>query len=172
MVKGSGFVCLQYSFSSAVTDATFAMGRKRSSGAMHAGEYIHFDDVNEQAATEPVVHKPGTSNAEIKKMQTMLNRTACKIADTGPGSPGNETNYFGTKTKTPSSASKKKSASNQTGTFDPPTRYALFGIPQGQGKHPRRPNHHQPHRPPSKQKLIGLLQKLRTKLTNAASEEE
>ena len=164
VAKGSGFVCLQHSFDSATTSATFAMGRKRSSGAARAGEYIHFEEVNDQAVTEPIIHKPGTSHLDIKEAQTMLNRTACKVADTGPGSPGNETEYFGAKTEDAIFCFQKEVGLNQTGIFDPPTRYALFGIPAGQEQTPAAQT--VTNRITTLQtKLIGLLQQLRNKLT-------
>ena len=132
VVKGAGFVCLQHAFASAVTNATFAIGYQRSSGAAHAGKFVHFDTVNKQAVEEPVIHRRGDSHPEVKQMQILLNRTSCTVAEVGAGSSGNETEYFGPKTEDALFCFQSAVGLNQTGTFDPPTRYALFGTPAEQ----------------------------------------
>lgn len=43
--------------------------------------------------------KLGTNSAEVKKLQSYLNTHGFTIATTGPGSPGNESTYFGGLTK-------------------------------------------------------------------------
>ena len=42
----------------------------------------------------------GDSGYEVKQAQILLNRTACRVAASGAGSPGNETIYLGNKTQT------------------------------------------------------------------------
>lgn len=39
--------------------------------------------------------KPGASDSQVKDLQKFLNQNGYKLADTGPGSPDNETDYFG-----------------------------------------------------------------------------
>lgn len=43
--------------------------------------------------------KYGMSGADVKSLQIYLNSTGYTIAKSGPGSPGNETSYFGAATK-------------------------------------------------------------------------
>ena len=47
----------------------------------------------------PQGHSPGTTHADVRQAQVYLNGTPCPVAKTGPGSPGQETAYFGTKTQ-------------------------------------------------------------------------
>ena len=141
-----------------------------SSGALFAGEYIHFDEVNAQSKKEHLIHRPGDSHPEIKQVQILLNRTSCKISESGPGSFGEETEFFGAKTHEAIFCFQKEVGINQTGIFDPPTRYALLGIPDDQGDIPEAILV-QSRITALKDQLVTLLKELRDKLTGSAPEE-
>ena len=49
------------------------------------------------SATISKTYQPGDSDPEIRDAQILLNRTYCRLATVGAGSPGNETNSFGPK---------------------------------------------------------------------------
>ena len=53
----------------------------------------------EPAAFEEVVYRLGDSHPDIKEAQELLNQTTCPVATTGSGSPGQETEYFGSLTR-------------------------------------------------------------------------
>ena len=118
------------------TGSSRSSGGSRSSGATFAGEYLHFDEVNTQSSTEHDIHRYGDSHPEIRQVQVQLNRTDCKLAETGPGSPGNETDYFGPRTRDAHLCFQSAVGLNQTGHFDPPTRHALFGVPDNERETP------------------------------------
>jgi peptidoglycan hydrolase-like protein with peptidoglycan-binding domain len=42
---------------------------------------------------------PQTTHADVKELQKFLNRKGFTVSSVGPGSTGNETNYFGVKTQ-------------------------------------------------------------------------
>ena len=134
------------------------------SGALFAGEYIHFDEVNAQSKKEHIIHRPGDTHPEIKQVQILLNRTPCKVSETGPGSFGEETEFFGAKTHDALFCFQKEVGINQTGVFDPPTRYALLGIPTGEVKAPEAAHLVQSRITALKDRLLILLKELRTKL--------
>ena len=171
IVQGAGFDCLQHTFADAVTGGVFAIGRRRSSGASLAGNFVHFEEVNEQASEEVMVHRPGESHEEVKHVQSMLNKTLCKVAETGAGSPGNETDYFGARTETALRCFQSSVGINQTGIFDPPTRYALFGIPTNQQETPEA-KIVRARIAVLREHLLTLLTQLRNKLRNAITPEE
>ncbi|MEY4440876.1 MAG: hypothetical protein RLY49_502 [Candidatus Parcubacteria bacterium] len=68
----------------------------------------------------------GMTHPNVKKLQQLLNSLGYKLAESGPGSPGNETEYFGLLTKT---ALAKYQADNgivpASGYFGPITRAFL-----------------------------------------------
>ena len=142
------------------------------SSALFAGEYIHFDEVNEQSKKEHLIHRPGDSHPEIKQVQILLNRTSCKVSETGPGSIGEETEFFGAKTHSAIFCFQKEVGINETGVFDPPTRYALLGIPTGEVKAPEAAYLVQGRITALKDRLLTLLQELRSKLIEKETNSE
>ena len=73
----------------------------------------------------------GDYNSSVKKLQNFLNKQGFELAESGPGSPGSETEYFGTRTESAvkrfqSEFSKHILApvglNNPTGYFGPSTR--------------------------------------------------
>ena len=145
-------------------------GRAYDPGATFAGEYVHFDTANEDAKKEFDIHRHGDSHPEVKQVQEILNRTPCKVAETGPGSPGNETEYFGPRTRDAHLCFQSAVGLNPTGVFDPPTRHALLGIPEGQQDTPAARTVREREQV-LQARLVDLLGQLRDQLQNATSEE-
>ena len=114
---------------------------------------------------------PGDSHPEIKQVQILLNRTeSCKVAESGTGSFGNETEFFGAKTESAIFCFQSEVGLNQTGIFDPPTRYALLGFPTGQVSAPEAEQLVRSRIVALKDRLLNLLEELRDKLTGASAE--
>lgn len=72
----------------------------------------------------------GSSGADVKALQQFLNAAGFKIASSGPGSPGNETNLFGSLTRL---ALAKWQAANgispASGYLGPLTRTKIMAVP-------------------------------------------
>src|SRR3989339_695915 len=66
--------------------------------------------------------KFGTIGADVKELQKYLNNNGSPLAQTGFGSSGNETNYFGFLTKQALTNFQVKNKLNATGIFDSATR--------------------------------------------------
>lgn len=65
----------------------------------------------------------GSKGEDVKRLQQVLNTLGFQISSTGPGSPGNETDFFGSKTKAAVSAYQvKKGILPTAGFFGPKTR--------------------------------------------------
>ena len=84
------------------------------------------DDVSEdspeanQAYTITQTYTSGDVADEIRYAQILLNRSEnCKVAESGPGSPGNETNVFGTKTRNAILCYQREQELTETGTLTP-----------------------------------------------------
>ena len=104
-------------------------------------------------------------------MQEHLNRTPCQVADDGHGSPGSETDYFGPRTEDAIFCFQSEVGLNQTGAFDPPTRHALFGIPQEQEDTPAAQTVRE-READLRTQLVDLLTQLHSRLTDAVSPDE
>ena len=89
---------------------------------------------NARGAGTPVAQKAqkqktrymGTQGSDIKAVQKKLNSVGCRVAAYGAGSPGQETNYFGTKTKQALKCYQKKKGLSQTGDLDDTTYRELM----------------------------------------------
>jgi hypothetical protein len=66
-----------------------------------------------------------STGTDVERLQSYLNTHGYTLATTGPGSPGNETNYFGSKTKTALAKFQKTHGIPGTGYFGPLTRKAV-----------------------------------------------
>ena len=144
---------------------------KRDTGAALADDFIHIHTPNEEATVEHSIHRHGDSHPEIRQIQSHLNRTPCKVADDGHGSVGNETEYFGPRTRDAVFCFQSEVGLNQTGVFDPPTRHALFGIPDDQRDTPAARTVRE-READLRTRLVDLLTQLHTKLKEAVSDEE
>ncbi len=68
----------------------------------------------------------GSNSAEVKQLQMFLNTNGFTVSTTGAGSPGMESNYFGTKTRTALAAFQAaKGISPAAGYFGPLTRTTI-----------------------------------------------
>jgi peptidoglycan hydrolase-like protein with peptidoglycan-binding domain len=68
----------------------------------------------------------GTLNAEVRALQVFLNAQGFVVATSGAGSPGNESSYFGARTKAALAAFQKaRGITPAAGYFGPKTRVML-----------------------------------------------
>ena len=68
----------------------------------------------------------GSTHPEVQTLQQFLNKQSTPIAQTGPGSPGQETTYFGTATQRALKAYQQSKNIPQTGVLDETTKTAIF----------------------------------------------
>ena len=69
-------------------------------GGTQEDDTTEYDDRTGTAgSTTETVYELGDSHPDIQEAQQLLNQTTCPVADTGAGSPGQETRYFGSKTR-------------------------------------------------------------------------
>jgi hypothetical protein len=64
----------------------------------------------------------GSSHTDVASLQKFLNQNGYTVAEFGPGSPGNESRYFGNATKRALMNFQKANGITPTGTFGPITR--------------------------------------------------
>ena len=75
---------------------------------------------------EPITLRRGDRHEDIRRIQQELNKRGHTVAQTGPGSPGRETDYFGPATENALRAFQISQSLPATGVFDPVTRQALL----------------------------------------------
>lgn len=70
----------------------------------------------------------GDRSEEVRWAQRLLNKGYCRVADSGPGSPGNESDYFGEKTKAALACFQNKNGiwAGNLGDLTPHTYAPLF----------------------------------------------
>ena len=73
-------------------------------------------------------HSFGSTHPDIRQVQVYLNDTPCPVAETGPGSPGQETAYFGTKTQQALTCYQRLHNLSITNTITPVLFARLAGI--------------------------------------------
>ena len=74
------------------------------------------------------VYVRGKSAPGIRIVQTALNATSCRVSLVGRGSPGNETEYFGTKTRNAVACFQEREGLPVTGALDTATYTALYRV--------------------------------------------
>ena len=79
----------------------------------------------------PQTYRLGDFHNSIKAAQILLNRTSCKVATIGAGSPGNETAYFGNLTETALKCFQRTQSLTQDGILTPTLYQTLRSIAQG-----------------------------------------
>ena len=67
----------------------------------------------------------GSTHPEVQTLQQFLNKQGFLVAQTGPGSPGQETTYFGTATQRALKAYQQSRSIPQTGILDETTKTAI-----------------------------------------------
>lgn len=76
----------------------------------------------------------GDTGPDVQALQEFLNQNNFPVAQTGPGSPGNETQYFGTETQSALAAwQTANNVSPASGYYGPITRGMIGGAVQGYG---------------------------------------
>ena len=98
------------------------------------GEQQQQSGSQEQSITLPTrTYRLGDRDSFVVTVQQQLNTTSCAVAESGPGSPGNETSYFGSLTEAAVKCYQEEymglSGSEVTGVLDTATAAALFGAP-------------------------------------------
>ena len=87
------------------------------------------------SATRPIVapapiasfptYRRGDRGIAVRTIQRNMNRLGYVVAQSGPGSPGHETDYFGPATERAVKSFQRSASLAQTGVFDSATRYAV-----------------------------------------------
>ena len=75
--------------------------------------------------TGSVIFSQGQRDDRIRAIQIALNDTPCKVAATGVGSPGNESTYFGGRTKSALACYQRQEGLPVTGNYDTATHLSL-----------------------------------------------
>ena len=78
-----------------------------------------------ETITGRTLFSPGQRDDRIRAMQVALNDTSCKVATTGIGSPGNESSYFGERTKGALACYQQQEGLPVTGNYDMATHISL-----------------------------------------------
>ena len=72
-----------------------------------------------------ILFSQGQRDDRIRTMQVALNDTSCKVATTGIGSPGNESTYFGERTRSALACYQQQEGLPVTGNYDVTTHISL-----------------------------------------------
>ena len=133
MIKGSG--------GAALLDAGRSLISSIFGGGSDSGEVLSFIEPLQQTpentqTTEPQFTRDltiGSTGDDVRALQQLLNDLGFLIADTGPGSPGQESTYFGERTR--QALIRYQQANNispASGYFGPLTRASLQNQPTQQ----------------------------------------
>lgn len=72
--------------------------------------------------------KPGVSNSQVRDLQKFLNQNDYQLSQSGPGSPGRETDYFGPLTAQALAKFQKANSLNEDGYLGPITRQFINSL--------------------------------------------
>ena len=78
-----------------------------------------------ETTTGSILFSQGQRDDRIRAMQVALNDTSCKVAATGVGSPGNESAYFGERTRSALACYQQQQGLPVTGNYDTATHVSL-----------------------------------------------
>ena len=78
-----------------------------------------------ETITGSTLFSRGQRDERIRAMQVALNDTSCKVSATGAGSPGNESTYFGERTRNALACYQQQEGLPVTGNYDTATHLSL-----------------------------------------------
>ena len=133
VVDGAGNETSDVTISSfKVRGSSGTVGGIRATSAPRLPGSPSYDELPSDTATLSQVETMGNTlfsqgqrDDRIRTMQVALNDTSCKVSATGAGSPGNESTYFGERTRSALACYQRQEGLSVTGNYDTATHVSL-----------------------------------------------